>query len=137
MFTKDNQKLTSSQTVALFRSWAAEQVSPVAPPLFESEADSVRRRYIYQGLLDEDAGKAAQDLLGALPITIVGDVRVRDRARQIAESFNQDRVYDATYSALAELLGCEFWTADRVFHRAVRGSLHYVRFIEEYVASQG
>jgi predicted nucleic acid-binding protein len=106
----------------------------VAPPLFESEADSVIRRYLYQGLLDQDAGKAAQDLLDALPVTIVQDTRVRKRARQIAETFNQDRVYDATYSALAELMGCEFWTADQAFHQAVKNGLDYVRFVGEFVA---
>jgi len=123
-----------AQAVALLRSWAAEQASLIAPPLFESEADSVIRRYLYQGLLDQDAGKAAQDLLDALPVTIVQDTRVRMRARQIAETFNQDRVYDATYSALAELVGCEFWTADQVFHQAVKNGLDYVRFVGEFGA---
>ncbi len=123
------------QTVALFHSWAGDQATLVAPPLFESEADSVIRRYVYQGLLDRDAGKAAQGLLDALPVSIVQDIRVRERARQIAEAFNQDRVYDATYSALAELLGCELWTADREFHRAVKDNLGYVRFVGEFVAS--
>ena len=85
-----------AQTVALIRSWAGEQVTLVAPPLFESEADSVIRRYVYQGLLDGNAGKAAQELLDALPVSIVQDTKVRERARQIAEAFNQDRVYDAT-----------------------------------------
>jgi len=123
-----------AQANALLRSWAAEQASLVAPPLFESEADSVIRRYLYQGLLDQDAGKAAQDLLDALPVTIVQDTRVRKRARQIAETFKQDRVYDATYSALAELMGCEFWTADQAFHQAVKNGLDYVRFVGEVVA---
>jgi predicted nucleic acid-binding protein len=123
-----------AQANALLRSWAVEQASLVAPPLFESEADSVIRRYLYQGLLDEDAGKAAQDLLDALPVTIVQDTRVRKRARQIAETFNQDRVYDATYSALAELMGCEFWTADQAFHQALKNGLDYVRFVGEFVA---
>jgi predicted nucleic acid-binding protein len=123
-----------SQAVALLRSWGAEKAFLVAPPLFESEADSVMRRYVSQGLLGGDAGKAAQELLDALPVAIVQDARVRGRARQIAEAFNQDRVYDATYSALAELLGCEFWTADQTFHQAVKNGLDYVRFVGEFAA---
>jgi predicted nucleic acid-binding protein len=118
-----------SRTVALFRRWAEEPASLIAPPLFESEADSVILRYIHRGLLDQDAGMAAQELLDALPITILQDSRVRERARQIAAAFNQDRVYDATYAALAELVSCEFWTADRRFHRAVKDTLAYVRFV--------
>ncbi len=123
-----------AQTVAMLRAWAGERAVLIAPPLFESEADSVIRRYVYQGLLDGDAGEAAQELLDALPVGIVHDPRVRERARQIAEAFNQDRVYDATYSALAELMGCEFWTADRAFHGAVKRRLPYVRFVGEFCA---
>ena len=118
-----------SQTMALFRSWAEEPASLVAPPLFESEADSVILRYVRRGLLDEDAGRSAQELLNALPITILQDARVRGRAREIAKTFAQSRVYDATYAALAELVSSEFWTADRRFHRTVKDNLPYVRFV--------
>ncbi len=121
-----------AQTAALFRGWAAAQMVLAAPPLFESETDSVIRRYVYQGVLDRDAGRAAQELMDALPVRIVHDGRVRGRARQIAEAFNQDRVYDATYAALAGLMGCEFWTADRAFHRVVNDSLQHVRFVGEF-----
>jgi predicted nucleic acid-binding protein len=40
----------------------------------------------------------------------------------MAERFNQRAVYDATYAALAELHGAEFWTADKAFYDAVRRS---------------
>ena len=125
-----------AQTVALIHSCASRLLALIAPPLFESEADSVIRRYVYQGLLDPDAGKAAQDLLNALPVSIIHDARVREHARQIAEAFNQDRVYDTTYAALADLLGCAFWTADRAFHRDVKDVLEYVRFVGESVTTQ-
>lgn len=38
------------------------------------------------------------------------------RAREIARQFGQERIYDSLYAALAELHGCEFWTADKVFY---------------------
>jgi predicted nucleic acid-binding protein len=53
------------------------------------------------------------------------------RAPEIAVEFNQSLVYDATYAALAEIAGCEFWTADREFYEAVREGLAYVKFIGE------
>ena len=41
----------------------------------------------------------------------------RQRAWEIATDFGFATVYDATYLALAELQGCEFWTADeRLFN---------------------
>ncbi len=57
---------------------------------------------------------------------------VRRRARQIAEQFNQRFVYDATYTALAELRGCEFWTADKVFYDTVKAVLLFVKYLPDY-----
>jgi hypothetical protein len=41
-------------------------------------------------------------------------------------------VYDATYAVLAELRGCEFWTADRVFYDAVKATLGFVKYLPDY-----
>ena len=35
-------------------------------------------------------------------------------------------------AALAELHGCEFWTADKVFHDAVKSMLSFVRYLPDY-----
>jgi predicted nucleic acid-binding protein len=104
----------------------------IAPPLFESEVDSAVRRRVRRGEFTVAAAAAAQGLLDELPVDIVQDRNVRPRARQIASQFNQNQVYDATYAALAELRRCEFWTADRDFHNAVKNGLPYVRFVGEY-----
>ncbi len=57
---------------------------------------------------------------------------MKERARQIARQFNQRRVYDATDAALAELRGCEFWTADRQFYEAVETALPFVKYLADY-----
>jgi predicted nucleic acid-binding protein len=57
---------------------------------------------------------------------------IRQRAREIAEKFNQRSVYDSTYAALAELRNCEFWTADKVFYNAVKIDLKYMRYLPDY-----
>jgi len=41
-------------------------------------------------------------------------------------------VYDATYAALAELRGCEFWTADKAFDDAVKAALPFVKYLPDY-----
>jgi predicted nucleic acid-binding protein len=107
-------------------------VTLLAPPLLESEADSALRRLVYGGYITPAAGQAAQTLLNALPVQIIYDPQVRARARAIAEQFQQQRVYDATYAALAELRGCEFWTADKAFYDAVQGTLPWVHYIGDY-----
>jgi len=50
----------------------------------------------------------------------------------LAEQFNQRFVYDATYAALAELRGCEFWTADKTFYDAVKAALTFVKYLPDY-----
>jgi hypothetical protein len=42
-------------------------------------------------------------------------------------------VYDATYAALAELHGAEFWTADKAFFDTVHKDLKFVRYLPDYV----
>jgi predicted nucleic acid-binding protein len=54
------------------------------------------------------------------------------RAREIARQFNQERIYDPLYAALAELRGCEFWTVDKVFYDAVKSVLSFVKHLPDY-----
>ena len=36
------------------------------------------------------------------------------------------------YTALAELRGCEFWTADKVLYDAVKTALPFVKYLFDY-----
>lgn len=36
------------------------------------------------------------------------------------------------YEALAELRGCDFWTADNTFYLDVRAALTFVRYLPDY-----
>jgi predicted nucleic acid-binding protein len=37
-----------------------------------------------------------------------------------------------SYAALAELLNCEFWTADKVFYDTVNARLAFVKYLPDY-----
>lgn len=111
---------------------AQQNARLIAPPLFESEADSIIRRRAYLGTLTPPAGAAALALMDALQVEIVYDPATRPRAREIAAQNNQVRVYDSTYAALAEARGLELWTADERFYNAVSGALSFVKFIGNY-----
>jgi len=78
-----------------------------------------------------DAQKAYA-VLDRAPVQIVTHPNLRQRARELAEQFNQRTVYDATYAALADLRGCEFWTADRVFDEVVKRALPFVKYLADY-----
>jgi predicted nucleic acid-binding protein len=120
------------QAQRLFAEWDKKDVVLISPHLYEAEVDTGLRRLVYHKALTPTAGKAAQDILDALSVRLVYNRKVRQRARQIAEQFNQSRVYDSIYAALAELRHCEFWTADEKFYKAVSGRLKFVRFIGNY-----
>jgi predicted nucleic acid-binding protein len=120
------------QARKLLHDCLAAGIRLIAPPLFESETESVIQEEVFfrhVSAVDADKAVRALDRAG---VQITHDPRVKERARQIARRFNQRRVYDATYAALAELRGCEFWTADKVFYDAVKTGLTFVKYLLDY-----
>jgi predicted nucleic acid-binding protein len=116
----------------LVRESTREGIDLIAPPLFTSEVDTAIRKRVYDGRLSQADAQKAYAVLDRAPLRIVAHPNLRQRTREIAEQFNQRTVYDATYAALAELHGCEFWTADRAFYDAVKGVLTFVRYLPDY-----
>jgi predicted nucleic acid-binding protein len=116
----------------LVAAWAQKDFRLCAPPLFESEADSVIRRRVHIGTMTPRASAAAFTVLDALQVEIFQDEAVRLRARQLAEQFNTIRCYDTTYAAFAEGRGLELWTADERFFNTVKGTLNFVFYVGNY-----
>ena len=104
----------------------------IAPPLFEYETESVMQTKVVQGLATRDDADFALQALTATGVQIVGHPDMVRRAREIARQFNQPKIYDAIYAALAELRGCEFWTADKAFYDAVKAALPFVKYLPDY-----
>ncbi len=104
----------------------------IAPPNFIGEVDSAICKRAFDGRMSVAEAQKAYTILDAAPVEIVSMAGVRQRAREIASQFSQRFVYDASYAALAELRGCEFWTADKVFYDAVKAGLPYVRYLPDY-----
>jgi len=117
------------------------------PESFPSEADTAMFQGVARGRI---AAALLPALLAALDTLVVTVARekseahaVRVRAREIAAMLNQPGVYDATYAALAERRGCEFWTADKRFANAANQTRRapdgtsapgfpFVRFVGKY-----
>jgi predicted nucleic acid-binding protein len=49
--------------------------------------------------------------------------------KSLATRFNRPATYDAHYLALAEMMDCEFWTADERLFNAVRDELSWARWL--------
>ncbi len=119
-------------TRRLVRESTAAGIELIAPPLFESEVDTVIRKRVVAGKLSLEDAHKAYHVLDRAPVQIIAHPGLRQKARDIAERFNLPTVYDATYAALAELRGCEFWTADKVFYDAVKEMLPFVKYLPDY-----
>ena len=105
----------------------------IVPPTFTAEADSAVCRGVHLRLISAEEGELLFERLDTLPVSITMNLAVRQRARSIAKELAQPRVYDATYAALAEVRGCDFWTADKRFYNAARQKYSFVRYLGDYL----
>ena len=123
----------SDKADALFTQWASEDTQLIAPAFFEVETDSIlRQKVALRRELTVDQAQRAFASLQALPIKTTHSPEQRERAWEIASELQFPTVYDATYLALAELHGCEFWTADEKLFKQVRSKLSFVQWLGNY-----
>ena len=119
----------SDKARALSRFWASEGIQAAAPYLMPVEVTNALHRRVLRGELPvEDAIRLLEHLL-ASGIELRDEPDLHTRALQLASQLRQGAVYDAQYLALADILGCEFWTADERFYRAaalVNESVHWI-----------
>lgn len=122
----------SEAALALSATAAEAGEAIVAPQLLLFEVTNVlRQRMRRQGLTLPEA----RHLLGAFlrrPIFLRSPPGLHDRALVVANSFDLAAAYDAHYVALAQLLGCDFWTDDRRLLGALGGRLPLVRWIGDF-----
>ena len=116
----------------LLRDCLINKVVLIAPPLFENEIDTAIRKRVHDGKLNLSDARKALAGLDRVAVQIITHPSLRRRTREIAEQFNQRTVYDATYAALAELRGCEFWTSDKAFYDTVKTTLSFVKYLPDY-----
>lgn len=105
----------------------------IAPPLFAYETESVLQGRLQAQTMTVAAVDEALTRLAAVRVQLVTHPDMVTRARAIARQFDQPRIYDSLYAALAELRGCEFWTADKRFYDAVTPNLAFVRYLPHYL----
>jgi predicted nucleic acid-binding protein len=107
-------------------------IALIGPPPLEYEVESNLQRCLHRGHATIAVVDASLNAFYAIGVRIVTHPDIVRRAREIARQFNQERICDSLYAALAELRGCEFWTADKVFHDAVKSVLSFVKYLPDY-----
>jgi predicted nucleic acid-binding protein len=118
----------------LLRDAHLKGIQLIGPLLLEYEVESNLQRSLYYHRASTAAVNAALAAFYAVRIQIVTHPNLVRHAREIARQFNQERIYDSIYAALAEQRGCEFWTADKVFYDAVKQDLTLVKYLPDYLA---
>jgi predicted nucleic acid-binding protein len=108
------------------------RVALLAPPFFPYEFETaIQRRLLGRTITLKEADSYLK-VFYQVPISLIDDPQLITKAREIARQTYQVTIYDSLYAALAELQGCDFWTADRKFYEAATKQFASVRFLADY-----
>lgn len=113
----------------LWESWVKTGTEISAPYLLAYEVVSVLRNKVFRGELSPEEGEAALLAMKAQGIRLLHAEGLEQAAWDLAQEFNRPTAYDTSYLALAQVLNCEFWTADEKLKNAIRGGLPYLRWV--------
>ena len=124
----------TDKALAILRAWHDEEVTPTAPYLLPFEVANALHRKVLRGQLSIGGSARMIERLLTSQLELHQTAGLHARALELASELQQGAVYDAHYLALAEEFGCELWTADQRFHRAVSAHAGNVRWLGEHVA---
>lgn len=124
----------SERADALISFWISENFQISAPVLLRYEVMAVLRKNVFRGLISKEEALAARTNLLSLTRTInfIIDDNLLKRSYELATQLDRPTAYDSQYLAVAEQLGCEFWTADQKLFNAAAGTLSWVKWIGNY-----
>ncbi len=113
----------SLAALELLTNWVAAGTQIVAPHLLPLEVFSTIRRLQHSGLLSSADGHQVLSKFCKIKIDLLFPPNLLDEALELATRFNRPTVYDTCYLALAQLTGCELWTADERLLNSLGGKL--------------
>lgn len=111
----------SQFVVMKWEEWQAEGITVVAPWLFAFEVMAVLRQKVARRHLTTREGLAACETIWDIGVELRHHEALWSRAWELAAQYHRPTTYDTCYLALAELLDCELWTADRRFLTSLNG----------------
>lgn len=102
----------SSVADSLYRDAEAAGRQIFTPLHFNAEVANAVWRKVTRGLLTFDEGLAALAALQEYRTLGISPAGLLPRSFEVARALRYAAVYDCIYVAVAELVGCELWTAD-------------------------
>jgi predicted nucleic acid-binding protein len=122
----------SAHALALLESWHRRQTTLIGPALLAFEVTSTLRRHVYLQEISAARGEEAFEKFLRLNIRLSHQRGIFPLAWKLVKDFNRSRAYDTAYLALAQLRGCDFWTADERLYNAVSHELDWVKWLGNY-----
>lgn len=121
---------SSARARSLWQFWLREEVQIVTPPLFFAEVTSVLRERVHFRRLEPELAEAAFHAFMEMGIMSIEAPNLQPLAWELSKKYERPRSYDAQYLAVASLLSCDVWTADRRLVNAVNE--RWVRWVGEH-----
>jgi predicted nucleic acid-binding protein len=120
---------------ALWERWASAQTVVFAPDLWAYEVTSaLREAMVITGVTLAEA-ETRLETLTPLGIRLVPPTPAFDRSSRWAQRLERTVAYDAHYLALAEVMACEFWTADRCLAARLTPDVRWVPWVGQVNAA--
>lgn len=114
---------------ALWSDWDRQRVEVVGPTLLYGEVISTLRLRTVDGRISADEGERAFASFMDLGIRRIDRDDLYPRAWELAKRYNQGRIYDMLYVALAQLEDFEFWTSDERLANSVGSDEPRLRWV--------
>jgi predicted nucleic acid-binding protein len=118
----------TEEALELWDRWQSASEHLISPPIFRSEITNALHQMVHRREISPVDAAEMLDTLLNLVDTDEPSV-LYDRALALAGSLGEDSVHSSLYLALAELWGCEMWTADRRFAKTSRQRSMSVRWV--------
>lgn len=126
----------AEEALALASEWAAAETRPVAPCLLLVEATNVLHRRVARGNIFPSQAKQLLTGFLNMGIEVRESPQIHLRALELAQELQMPAVYDTHYLALADILGCDLWTADERFFNSVKERQPQVKWLGEFEAGR-
>jgi predicted nucleic acid-binding protein len=126
-----DDEVHTQEARALLKDYADGRVDLIAPKLFMVEvANAFAVAVMRQRIEEVDARESFQAVI-EVGFSFLEDSDYLIPAWEIAAKHSLS-IYDALYLALAESIGCDFYTGDDRLYKAVEEKLPYVKWIGNY-----
>ena len=104
----------------LWKTWDTQNYRLFAPNLLYYEITNAFYQQEKNKILSANFIASALDFVLSLPIQLIGDSALHQRAHELAVQYHLPATYDAHYLALAERLNAELWTTDARLYNSVQ-----------------